>query len=188
MKNSESYLIIYSRDMRGVAVGMRSCKHCGAGVPNIARFCPYCGEELEMEEGASPPKGLAFEKEHYQVGDEKILVVRMSGAIEASEARKLRTLFDQLEAERVSKVIFCMREVTYMSSAALGLLVSFASDRKLEEGTHTVFLADVSQAVGGAMSVLGIIPFFAIFPDLKSALAALGIKPDEGREGENVTE
>jgi len=169
-------------------VAMRSCKHCGAGVPNIARFCPYCGEELEMEEGVAPPKGLAFQKEFYRAGNEKVLVVRMSGAIEASEARKLRTLFDQLEAEKVGKVIFCMREVTYMSSAALGLLVSFASDRKLEEGTHTVFLADVSQAVGGAMSVLGIIPFFAIFPDLKSALAALGIKPDEGREDDNATE
>ena len=173
--------------MRCIVVVMRSCKHCGAGVPNIARFCPYCGEELEIEQGTPPPKGLAFQKEFYQVGNEKVLVVRMSGAIEASEARKLRALFDQLEAEKASKVIFCMRDVTYMSSAALGLLVSFASDRKLEEGTHTVFLADVSQAVGGAMSVLGIIPFFAIFPDLKSALAALGIEHAEGREDDNAS-
>lgn len=169
-----------------ISVITRSCKNCGARVPNIACFCPYCGEELETVEGVTPPKGFSFEKRYYQTPSEKILVVKMVGAIEASEARRLRTLFDELEEENIDKVIFCMRDVTYMSSAALGLLVSFASDRKLAQGVHSVFLADVSQAVSGAMSVLGIIPFFAIFPDLESALAALGIKPDDSREDENA--
>ncbi|MCX7704406.1 MAG: zinc-ribbon domain-containing protein [Planctomycetota bacterium] len=160
---------------------VRSCKHCGARVPVIARFCPYCGEELEPSEAEVQQKRFGFEKKLYQTEKGKITVVKLSGAIEAKDARAIRALFDELEKDDVARVVFCMKEVTYISSAALGLLVSFASDKKLAQGTHSVFLADVSQAVGGAMSVLGILPFFAVFPDLKSALAALGIEMEEGK-------
>jgi anti-anti-sigma factor len=164
-------------------MGVRTCKHCNARVPAIARFCPYCGEELEQTEGEAQQKGFAFKKEIYKSQQGKVGVVRLSGAIEAKDARILRSLFDELEQDNAHRVIFCMKDVTYISSAALGLLVSFASDKKLAKGTHSVFLADVSQAVGNAMSVLGILPFFALFPDLKSAIAALGIEPEKEKEG-----
>jgi len=145
----------------------------------VARFCPYCGEELKGEKSFSPPE-FRWKREDYTTPDgKKVAVVEMIGAIEARHARRLRDLFSDLDKQGVDRVIFCMRGVTYVSSAALGLLVSFASDKRVKTGAHCVFLTDISQAVGGAMSVLGIMPFFAIFPSTDSALKSLGIEPEE---------
>ena len=157
----------------------RRCGKCGARVPVVARFCPYCGEELKGEKPFVPPE-FRWKREDYTTPDgKKVAVVEMTGAIEARHARKLRDLFSELDKHGVDRVIFCMRGVTYVSSAALGLLVSFASDKRVKTGAHCVFLTDISQAVGGAMSVLGIMPFFAIFPSTDGALKSLGIEPEE---------
>ena len=157
----------------------RRCGKCGARVPVVARFCPYCGEELKGEKPFSPPEFRWKRKDYTTPDGKKVAVVEMIGAIEARHARKLRDLFSELDKQGVDRVIFCMRGVTYVSSAALGLLVSFASDKRVRTGAHCVFLTDISQAVGGAMSVLGIMPFFAIFPSTDSALKSLGIEPEE---------
>ncbi|GEM_PF-2243407 len=157
----------------------RRCGKCGARVPVVARFCPYCGEELKGEKPFSPPEFRWKRKDYTTPDGRKVAVVEMMGAIEARHARKLRDLFSELDKQGVDRVIFCMRGVTYVSSAALGLLVSFASDKRVRTGAHCVFLTDISQAVGGAMSVLGIMPFFAIFPSTDSALKSLGIEPEE---------
>ena len=163
---------------------LRRCNRCGAKVPLVARFCPYCGEALEENKPFSPPEFTWKRKDYVASDGKKVAVVEMSGAIEARHARKLRELFNELDSDGVERTIFCMRGVTYISSAALGLLVSYASDRRMKTGTHSVFLTDVSQAVGGAMSVLGIMPFFAIFPSTESALRSLGIEPEEESEVE----
>jgi len=134
---------------------------------------------LKGEKPFSPPEFRWKRKDYTTPDGRKVAVVEMMGAIEARHARKLRDLFSELDKQGVDRVIFCMRGVTYVSSAALGLLVSFASDKRVRTGAHCVFLTDISQAVGGAMSVLGIMPFFAIFPSTDSALKSLGIEPEE---------
>ncbi len=163
---------------------VRHCTSCGSRVPLVARFCPYCGEELKGSTDAKPIPEFDYERKDHEVDGQTIAVIRFVGVIEARHARRLRELFDELDRSGVKRVVLCMRNVTYVSSAALGLLVSYASDKKMREETHSVFLADVSQAVGSAMSVLGIMPFFAIFPDVKSALAALGVEEQEEESGE----
>ncbi len=159
---------------------MRKCNSCGKRTEDTAKFCPNCGQELpqvKVEEGIE--KEIDEETLHIDTevreGPPRTAIIRMDGTVEAKDARLLRRIFRELDEKDIAKVVLDLKNVVYMSSAALGLLVSYSSDKRQREGTHSVYLVDVSQAVGGAMSVLGIMPFFAIFPNLKSALDTLGL-------------
>ena len=159
---------------------MRKCGRCGKRTEESAKFCPNCGESLpQVKEESVGEKEIDEATLHIDTelrdGPPKTAIITMDGTVEAKDARLLRTLFHELDEKGVKRVILDLKNVVYMSSAALGLLVSYATDKKQSEGTHSVYLVAVSQAVGGAMSVLGLMPFFAIFPNLKSALDTLGL-------------
>jgi anti-anti-sigma factor len=158
---------------------MRKCGKCGKRTDDSAKYCPNCGENLpkiKVEEGLDKE----IEEETLQINTEiregppRLAIVTMDGTVEAKDARLLRSIFHELDEKEVNRVIMNLKDVVYMSSAALGLLVSYATDKKQKEGTHSVYLVEVSQAVGGAMSVLGLLSFFAVFPNLDSALDTLG--------------
>ena len=157
---------------------MRKCNKCGKRTQEDARFCPNCGEglpQIKEEEGLDrevDEETLHIETE-IREGPPKTAIITMDGTVEAKDARLLRSIFREVDEKEVNRIILNIENVVYMSSAALGLLVSYATDKKQKEGVHSVYLAGVSQAVGGAMSVLGLVPFFAIFPNLKSALDTL---------------
>ena len=159
---------------------MRKCGKCGKRTQENAKFCPNCGESLpqiRVEEGVD--KEINEETLHIDTeireGPPKTRIISMHVTEEAKDARLLRSIFRELDEKQVTRVLLDLKNVVYMSSAALGLLVSYATDKKQKEGTYSVYLAGISQAVGGAMSVLGLIPFFAIFPNLDSALDTLAI-------------
>jgi anti-anti-sigma factor len=109
----------------------------------------------------------------FREGPPKTAIIKMVGTVEAKDARLLRSILHELGEKQAKKIILDLENVLYMSSAALGLLVSYATEKKQETGSLCVYLAGVSQAVGGAISVLGLVPFFAIFPNLDSALDSL---------------
>lgn len=159
---------------------MRKCGKCGKRADDSAKFCPNCGESLpriKVEEGVD--KEIDEETLHIDTeireGPPKTAIITMDGTVEAKDARLLRSIFHELEEKQVRRVVLDLKSVVYMSSAALGLLVSYATEKKQKESTHSVYLAGVSQAVGGAMSVLGLMPFFAIFPNLESVLDTLDL-------------
>lgn len=158
---------------------MRKCGKCGKRTDDSAKYCPNCGESLpviKVEEGVD--KEIDEETLHIDTeireGVVRMAVVTMDGTVEAKDARLLRSIFRELDEKEVGRVILNLKDVVYMSSAALGLLVSYATDKKQKEGAHSVYLVNVSQSVGGTMSVLGLLSFFAIFPSLESALETLG--------------
>ena len=164
---------------------MRKCANCGKRTQESAKFCPNCGERLPkvtVEKGIE--KEIDEETLHVETnildGPPKTAVVVMEGTIEAKDARILRNMFGEFENAQVERVILDLKNVVYMSSAAIGLLVSFATEKKQKEGTHSVFLAGISQTVGSAMSVLGLLPFFAVFPSCESALKTLGLGESKG--------
>jgi len=159
---------------------MRKCANCGKRTQESAKFCPNCGERLpkvKVEKGIE--REIDEETLHIETnildGPPRTAVVVMDGTVEAKDARLLRNMFGDFENTQVERVVLDLKDVVYMSSAAIGLLVSFATEKKQKEGTHSVFLAGVSQTVGSAMSVLGLLPFFAVFPSLESALKTLGL-------------
>lgn len=159
---------------------MQKCASCGKRTEATAKFCPNCGERMPkvmMEKGIE--REIDEETLHIQTdileGPPKTAVVVMDGTVEAKDARLLRNMFGEFEGKKVERVILDLKSVVYMSSAAIGLLVSFATEKKQKEGAHSVFLAGISQTVGSAMSVLGLLPFFAVFPSLDSALSTLGL-------------
>jgi len=159
---------------------MRKCGKCGKRTEKSAKFCPNCGEEMpqiKIEEGIE--KEIDEETLHIDTevreGLPKTAIVSMDGTFEAKDARLLRSIFADLDKKNVVRVVLNLKNVVYMSSAALGLLVSYATEKKQEQGAHCVYLAGLSQAVGGTMSVLGLLPFFVIFPSIESALKTLGI-------------
>jgi anti-anti-sigma factor len=159
---------------------MRKCVRCGKRADDSARFCPNCGEGLpQIKEENGGEKEIDEATLHIDTevreGPPRTAIVTMDGTVEAKDARLLRSIFHELDEKKVKRIILDLKDVVYMSSAALGLLVSYATDKKQAEDTHCVYLVAVSQAVGGAMSVLGLIPFFAIFPNMKSALDTLGL-------------
>ena len=159
---------------------MRKCANCGKRTQENAKFCPNCGERLpsvKIEKGVE--KEIDEETLHIKTdvldGPPRTAIVIMDGTVEAKDARLLRNMFGEFENTQVERVVLDLKNVVYMSSAAIGLLVSFATEKKQKEGTHSVFLAGISQTVGSAMSVLGLLPFFAVFPSLESALKTLGL-------------
>lgn len=165
---------------------MRKCANCGKRTQESAKYCPNCGERLPqvtVEKGIE--KEIDEETLHIDTdiikGPPKTAVVVMEGTVEAKDARLLRNMFGEFDSTHVERVILDLKKVVYMSSAAIGLLVSFATEKKQKEGTHSVFLAGISQTVGSAMSVLGLLPFFAVFPSLESALNTLGLGGRGGR-------
>jgi len=159
---------------------VRKCNICGKRTDESAKFCPNCGQRLpqiKVEKGIDSKideETLRIDTD-IKEGPPKTAIIKMDGTVEAKDARLLRQIFQEIEEKGVTRVVIDLHDVVYMSSAALGLLVSYSSDKRQKEGSHSVYLVDVSQAVGGAMSVLGIMPFFTIFPNLKSALDTLGI-------------
>jgi anti-anti-sigma factor len=157
---------------------MRKCGKCGKRTDESAKYCPNCGESLPQVKEEGDEREIDEEALHIETeireGPPRTAIVTMDGTVEAKDARLLRTMFHEFDEKKVKRVILDLKDVVYMSSAALGLLVSYASEKKQKEGSHCVYLVDISQAVGGAMSVLGLLAFFAIFPNLESALDTLG--------------
>ncbi len=159
---------------------MRKCGKCGKRTRDNAKFCPNCGESLpqiKVEEGIDKEidEATLHIDTEIREGPPRTAIIVMDGTVEAKDARLLRTIFREIDEKEVKNVVLDLENVVYMSSAPLGLLVSYATEKKQKEGTYCVFLAGVSQAVGGTMSVLGLVPFFAIFPNLDSAIATLGL-------------
>jgi anti-anti-sigma factor len=105
----------------------------------------------------------------------KTAIVRLEGYIQTREARTLQQVLSGVDEKGVKRVVIDMQAVTYVSSATLGLLVTYSNKRKAEEGCDAVAIVGLPKSTRNALETLGLLPMFVLFDDINSALNSFGV-------------
>jgi anti-anti-sigma regulatory factor len=114
--------------------------------------------------------------------DNASAVVCLRGYLSPSAALDLQGYFSQLGKNGISSLLLDMRDVTRICSAAIALLVSFKTGKRIERHLSTqdhkepLVLISPSLEVDTVLKELGISSLFPCFPDQSSAFVALGLK------------
>ncbi len=101
---------------------------------------------------------------------EGIKVVELSGDVDASTAPEVQKQILPL-AEPGSKILMDMKQVQYMSSAGLRMLLCMYRQTQGKEGK--LVLVGLSEELQDTMSVTGFLDFFTISETVDAGLTAL---------------
>jgi anti-sigma B factor antagonist len=98
-------------------------------------------------------------------------VVTVSGRVDSATAPDLqKALQDLLDAER-KQLVLDLKDVDYMSSAGLRVLVAMQKAAKKDGGA--LRLAQLSARVSEVLELAGLAPVFEIYPDVVEAVGAV---------------
>ena len=112
-----------------------------------------------------PKDGLRIEKD---VLHKDILLLHLSGSIDAHTYEELEERLESIFSEDTYKIVLDMEQIDYISSAGIGVLVGGQSRAKAASGELVLLkLQDVVQEVFHALGVLSLFP---IAPDRSAAL------------------
>ena len=101
---------------------------------------------------------------------EIVTVVELAGDIDAKTTPVIQEqVFPVVQPE--SKIILDMRQVSYMSSAGLRMLLLLY--RNASEQTGNIVLVGLKEEIRDTMSVTGFLDFFTTCDNIESALALL---------------
>ena len=99
-------------------------------------------------------------------------VIRVAGELDLSNVSEIRAMVaDQCEL-RPSVLIFDLRELTYMDSSGLGVLVG--AKRRLAANEGEVMILTEQNAVLKALSLSGLDRIIRVFPTEQALLASRG--------------
>jgi anti-anti-sigma factor len=98
-------------------------------------------------------------------------VIRAEGELDLSNVSEVRSLVAVQCELRPAVLIFDLRDLTYMDSSGLGVLVG--AKRRLASGDGEVLIITQQSAVLKALSLSGLDRIIRIFPDEESLLASI---------------
>jgi len=98
-----------------------------------------------------------------------VVVLRLSGALDAHNFDEVDNTFQDLFADDMYKIVLDMEEVSYMSSAGVGTLVS--STMQCKENGGNLVLIKISDRLREVLGELGLIDILSHADDLQPALA-----------------
>jgi anti-sigma B factor antagonist len=101
---------------------------------------------------------------------EEYLIIEISGDLDASSSMQLDSVIAQAIQDKENKIIVNCKNLNYISSAGLGVFMSYIQDFK----DNSIFfsLCDLSEKVRNVFNILGLeklIPIFNSESDAKSA-------------------
>ena len=99
---------------------------------------------------------------------ENCSIVRLEGEIDASSALQLDKTIEQIVQEETTHLVIECTNLTYISSAGLGVIIASLKDMQQEK--RKVVLANVDPTVMDIFTVLGLENHLHIAPDLHAAL------------------
>ena len=114
-------------------------------------------------------------------------IVTAKGLVQSPEAKYLRDTLDHVDSKDVKRVLLDLREVPYMSSSGIGILVGYSKTKNEQEGCEAVAVVGLARSAQTVMNSLGFSSYILQFQDLATAAEALGIDVSarylgEGRE------
>jgi anti-sigma B factor antagonist len=99
-----------------------------------------------------------------------VIIVSLSGELQRQTAPGIQDKILPLIAPDC-KILLDLKDVSYMSSAGLRLLLLFY--RQIEEQHGHVVLTGLQEMVKDTMSITGFLEFFTAYPTLEKGLEAL---------------
>lgn len=102
---------------------------------------------------------------HCELQD-SVPIIRLSGRLGADAAQSLLGLVDKKVREGFGHFVLNMREVTYLASVAIGVIVKLSFD-------HRVKVAEPSEAVVKLMTLADLVKLLDIAASEKEAVEAL---------------
>ena len=98
-------------------------------------------------------------------------VVTISGRIDSSTAPKLEELLKKLNEDGRYKVVLDMKEVEYLSSSGLRVIIDTQKNcRHLNRGE--LVLASVPDRIKGTLDLAGFLPFFKLYDGITAAVGS----------------
>ena len=98
-----------------------------------------------------------------------VVVLRLSGALDAHNFDEVDNIFQELFAEDSYKIVLDMEDVSYISSAGVGTLVN--STMQCKENGGNLVLIKISDRLREVLTELGLLDILQHADDLKPALA-----------------
>ncbi len=99
-----------------------------------------------------------------------VSVVTVSGRVDSATAPDLQTVLQGLLDSEHKQLVLDLKDVDYMSSAGLRVLVSMQKAAKKNGGA--LHLAQLSVRVKEVFELAGLTPVFDIYPDVVEAVGA----------------
>jgi len=97
--------------------------------------------------------------------------VRAAGEVDAYNAAELRQVLEQARSEEGARILVCLKQVPYIDSTGLGVLVGVYK-QTAESGGHLVVCCPAPQ-VRKVFEISGVEQLIQLHPDEASGLAAL---------------
>ncbi len=101
--------------------------------------------------------------------EDGVTILRLIGAIDAHTFDEVDITIQDLFAEGVYKIVLNLEDVTYISSAGIGTLVS--STLQARENGGNLIVIKISNRLRDVLTVLGLLDALQCAEDLKPALA-----------------
>lgn len=115
-------------------------------------------------------------------------IVIAKGYIQSHEATHLRDTLNHVDAKEAKRVVLDLRDVPYMSSSGIGVIVGYCKTKNEMEGCGAVAVIGLARSVRSVMSTLGLTTLIPQFQDMLSAVNALGVEVDTEHLGEVYSE
>jgi anti-anti-sigma factor len=122
-------------------------------------------------EGTGSMAKFKMEKQAVSSSGGQVSVLLLGGHLDAAAVPELEREVANIVSAGVSRIVFDLKQIEYISSAGLGLFLG--AHRKLSGGGGTVILSNVSEEVLHILKVLGFDRIIHCHPDVPSALRAI---------------
>ena len=103
---------------------------------------------------------------------EDLTFIYISGRLDATTAPQLETELDKVAESPGSHAIITLKELLYVSSAGLRVLLSFA--KKVQPQGAALFFCGLEGSVKGVFEISGFYSLFKVFSTIEEAVAAAG--------------
>jgi anti-sigma B factor antagonist len=120
-------------------------------------------------------QGESFRKETtmadfkiHQRDGENVSVIELKGYLDAHTAPELETAFQKLITERKFNIVVNCRDLSYISSAGLGVFMAYVEDVRSNKGD--IKLTNMTPKVYNVFDLLGFPVLYEIYKDEKEAV------------------
>jgi anti-sigma B factor antagonist len=110
---------------------------------------------------------MADFKIHYRDG-ENVSVIELKGYLDAHTAPELETAFQKLITEKKFNIVVNCRDLSYISSAGLGVFMAYVEDVRSNKGD--IKLSNMTSKVYNVFDLLGFPVLYEIYKDENEAV------------------